>query len=104
MISGDRGIAFDGDGGRRAIGVRNRLHRLAKLGMQFLANAGIEGAYGAQHFHFVRNNVAADAPVDTADRDHGRTFGDIEMAAGNALDGGGNLRCNINGINAKPRR
>ena len=62
----------------------------------------IEGADGALHLDLVRDDIAAHAAVDAADRDDGRAPRDIQVAAGNALDRGGNFRGHVDRIHPEP--
>ena len=72
--------------------------------MEVLPDACIECANRAEHFDFIGNDVAANAPLDAANRDDGRAFGDIELPAWDRLERRHDLCGHKNRVHTFPRR
>ncbi|KAG1531746.1 hypothetical protein G6F50_016535 [Rhizopus delemar] len=79
------------------------LGHVAQVGEDLLAHAFVEGTDGADHFHFIRNDVVADAAVDRAEGQHRRLLGQVGAAADDGLRGADQIGGGHDRVHSIPR-
>jgi len=82
--------------------LRNRLRRLLNPPVDIDPHPLIERANGSFQLNFIGNDVAADAALNSADRDDCRCLCYVDLATDNRLHAEHDLRCNNNRVNAAP--